>query len=328
MTARRVVIVGFEGVELLDLAGPLNVFTAADRLVRPGHVYRIVVAASRSGAIATAGGGIEIVATTALKKVRPPVDTLLVAGGSMEALARAESLVPDIARLATSARRVASVCSGAFLLGAAGLLAGRRVTTHWASCGALARRYPDCVVESDPIFVRDHKVWTSAGVTAGMDLALALVEQDHGRRVALEIARWLVMYLRRPGGQSQFSAMLEAQRADDSELAHLVAWMAENLRADLSVTALAKRAAMSPRHFGRLFHRETGATPAVLVGRLRLEAARRALEVSTRSVKQIAYDTGFGTPETLHRAFRRALGTTPLAYRSRFGSEGHGLDTR
>ena len=227
---------------------------------------------------------------------------------------QAEELDPEPAGVGSAA----AVCTGAFLLAEAGLLRGRRVATHWAACAELRRRHPDCRVEADPIFVRDRRIWTSAGVTAGLDLALALVEEDHGPALALEVARWLVMYLRRPGGQSQFSAPLAAQRAEHDGVSVLVAWMGENLRADLSVQALARRSSMSVRNLARVFRRETGETPAAFVERLRLEAARRELELTARSAKQIAGSSGFGTVETMHRAFRRSLGTTPLQYRQRF----------
>jgi transcriptional regulator GlxA family with amidase domain len=311
------VMVCFPGVELLDVAGPAGVFATADRLLGPRGGYRVDIAARSAGPVATAGG-VELVARHALARVRGPIDTILVGGGLMPAMAEARALAAPIATLARRARRIAAVCTGAFLLGEAGLLRGRRAVTHWAACDELHRLHPDCRVEADRIYVRDRRVWTSAGVTAGLDLALALIEQDHGPALALEVARWLVMYLRRPGGQSQFSAPLAAQRAERDGIAALVTWMSDNVRADLSVPALARRASMSVRNFARVFRRETGATPAAFVERLRLEAARRALELTRRSVKQIADASGFGTVETMHRAFRRSLGTTPLAYRARF----------
>jgi transcriptional regulator GlxA family with amidase domain len=199
-------------------------------------------------------------------------------------------------------------------------LRGRRVVTHWAACDELRRRHPRCRVEDDAIYVRDGRTWTSAGVTAGMDLALALVEQDHGPALALKVARWLVMYLRRPGGQGQFSAPLSAQRALLEPISQLAAWAAGNPGRDLSVEALARRASMSVRHFARVFRQQTAETPAAFVARLRLEAARRALELTTRSIKEIAGATGFGTVETLHRAFQRSLRTTPAQYRQRFAT--------
>jgi transcriptional regulator GlxA family with amidase domain len=210
------------------------------------------------------------------------------------------------------------VCTGAFLLAAAGLLDGRRATTHWAWCGALANRYPAVQVEPDPIFVRDGDVITSAGVTAGMDLALSLVEENIGRDVALEAARWLVLFLKRPGGQAQFSSQLASQLADREPLRELQAWVADNLDGDLSVPALARRACMSERNFARAFRRETGMTPAAYVEVVRVERARIALESGDSPVELVARQVGFGTVETMRRAFRRRLGVPPADYRSRF----------
>ena len=318
MATLRVVVACFPGMELLDAAGPMNVLTAAARLAGRGPRYEIHVTAERAGAVPTAGG-VELVARGTLRGFRGPIDTLLVPGGMVDSLVAAQPLVPHIRRAARRARRVVGVCSGALLLGAAGLLAGRRAVTHWAGCDELRRRVPDCHVEPDRIFVQDGRIWTSAGVTAGMDLALALVEEDHGPALALEVARWLVMYLRRPGGQSQFSAPLAAQLTGQDPIAELVEWMRTNLQADLKVGTLARRAAMSERNFARVFAAATGVTPAVFAQRLRLEAARAELESTGRSVKEIAARCGFGRVETMHRAFQRGLGTTPRSYRARFG---------
>ena len=213
---------------------------------------------------------------------------------------------------------MAAVCGGAFVLAEAGLLDGKRATTHWAGCGELRKRHPKCRVEDDAIFVRDGTLWTSAGVTAGIDLALALVEHDHGRKLALEIARWLVVYLHRQGGQSQFSVPLASQVAQSEPLRDLIAWMREHGGADLSVPALARRVGMSERNFARVFRRELGTTPAAHVEALRLEAARRQLETTAHPNKRIALDNGFGTVETLHRVFQRVLRVTPSEYRERF----------
>jgi transcriptional regulator GlxA family with amidase domain len=317
MAERRIVLVGYPGAELLDIAGPGDVFAAARRLAPGRAEYRVELAAARAGRVVT-GSGLALVATRSIATLRGPIDTLVVAGGLLSAVEAARPMAPALARLARETRRTAAICTGAFLLAEAGLLRGRRVVTHWAACEALRQRHPDCRVEADRIFVHDRRVWTSAGVTAGLDLALALVEQDHGARLALDVARWLVMYLRRPGGQSQYSAPLAAQGAERDALSTLVAWVPENLRADLSVEALADRASMSARNFARVFRRETGTTPAVFVERLRLEAARRTLELTDRSVKEVADASGFGAVATMHRAFRRVLGTTPRQYRERF----------
>jgi transcriptional regulator GlxA family with amidase domain len=240
----------------------------------------------------------------------------------MGAVDGAAPLVPIVRRLAPRVRRLASVCSGAFILSRAGVLDGRAAVTHWAACDQLRRANPQCRVEDDRIFVRDGNVWTSAGVSTGIDLALAMVEEDHGAELALEISRWLVVYLRRPGGQSQFSAPLAAQVAEREGIRKLLLWMSENMQSDLTVAALAQRANMSVRTFARVFAAETRFTPAAYVERLRIDAARRSLESSKKSVKQIARLCGFGTVETMHRAFRRGVGSTPLEYRARFATPG------
>ncbi len=254
-----------------------------------------------------------------LEECEGPIDTLIVAGGTGTRRAEEDdALVEWIADAAKRSRRVASVCTGAFLLARAGLLDGRRATTHWASCADLATRYPAVTVEPDPIFVRDGNVVTSAGVTAGMDLALALVEEDLGREVALEAARWLVVFLQRPGGQAQFSAQLAAQTADRAPLRELQAWIPDHLDEDLTVPALARRSNMSDRNFARAFRRETGMTPAAYVETARVERARIALETGDLPVEAIAGQAGFGTVETMRRAFRRRVGVSPIDYRDRF----------
>jgi transcriptional regulator GlxA family with amidase domain len=305
-----VLLVVFDGVQSLDLTGPLEVFSGA------GHAVSV---ASPGGAPVRTSSGLALSPDADLYAARGPLDTLLVAGGAGARAAVADAeLVGWLREAAPRARRVASVCTGAFLLAEAGLLDGRRATTHWAWCAALAARHPAVEVDPEPIFVRDGAVWTSAGVTAGLDLALALVEEDVGRRAALEIARDLVLFLRRPGGQAQFSAQLGTQLADRDELRDLQHWIGEHLDADLGVEALAGRAAMSPRHFARAFAAQVGVTPARYVARVRVEAARRRLEESADPVESIAAACGFGTPETLRRAFHRAFGVAPAEYRHRF----------
>jgi transcriptional regulator GlxA family with amidase domain len=312
-------IVMFPDVQALDVTGPLEVFALANRLSRgPAPRYELSVLAPEAGAVSTSSG-LSLLAGRGIREATGPVDTLLVAGGQgTRAAMRDARLVSWIRRTAPRARRVASVCSGAFLLGEAGLLDGRRATTHWAVCEALQRRYPTARVEADPIFVRDGKVSTSAGVTAGMDLALELVEEDGGRDLALAVARWLVMFLRRPGGQSQFSVQLRAQVAERRGLRDLQVWIAEHLGEDLSVSALAHRARMSPRNFARAFRREIGATPAAYVEAQRVEAARRLLETADLSVAEVATACGFGRVETMHRAFRRGVRVSPGQYRRHF----------
>jgi transcriptional regulator GlxA family with amidase domain len=318
----RVVIVAFPGVQPLDVVGPAEVFAAADAL-SGGDTYTVEVVAQSREPIMTRHGGYGIAPAKTLAGCRGPVDTLLVAGGTGVVQAQEdERLVTWIRGAAERTHRVTSVCSGAFLLAAAGLLDGRRATTHWASCDKLTERYPAVTVEPDPIFVRDssggREVWTSAGVTSGMDLALALVEEDLGPEIAREAARWLVLFLQRPGGQSQFSTQLESQPAQRAPIRELQAWMADNITEDLRVETLAGRAAMSPRNFARAFRRETGFTPAIYVEHLRVEAARQRLERGSDPIERVAELSGFGTPETMRRAFARRVGVPPADYRARF----------
>jgi len=330
--ARLVVMVVFEGVQSLDLTGPLEVFTGADRYasatLRPadgatadGRVgYEVVVAAMSTAALRTSSG-LTIAADTALDQIEGPIDTLVIAGGQgVDDACTDRRLVDQVTRLAASSRRVSSVCSGAFLLAETGLLDGRRATTHWARCRQFAERYPAVTVDPDPIFTRDGNVFTSAGVTAGMDLALALVEDDLGRQAALTVARHLVMFLRRPANQAQFSAQLATQFADRDELRTLQEWIADHVAEDCSVDRLADRAAMSPRHFARLFTEQVGITPARYVEQLRVEVARRRLEESAEPIESVAAGCGFGTAETMRRTFIRAIGVPPAEYRRRFRS--------
>ena len=318
---RRVVIVAFPDFQLLDVTGPWEVFGRTTRwLAEQGRAggYALALAASRRGLL-TSSSGLSLGAPQALGALRGALDTLVVAGGTGTERALADrALVGFVKRASGRARRVASVCTGAFLLAEAGLLDGRRATTHWRACARLAARYPQVEVDPDPIFVRDGRVWTSAGVTAGMDLALALVEEDHGRDVALAVARELVLFLKRPGGQAQFSAQLEAQLAERGALRDLQAWMADHPGADLSVDALARRVAMSPRHFARVFKHETGATPARAALAARVEAARRRLEDGDDGLEGVAAACGFGSAEVMRRAFLRTLRVGPGVYRRRF----------
>ena len=314
---RRVVIVVFGGVQPIDVIGPAEVFHTAARIDAPGYTVELV--APDPGPVRATSVGLTVDRTIAA--CRGPIDTLVVAGGTgVRAAAEDARLLNWLERAARRARRVCSVCTGAFLLAEAGLLEGRRATTHWAGCPALARRYPGVTVEPDQIFVRDGDLYTSAGVTAGMDLALALVEEDLGRATALEVARWLVLFVKRPGGQSQFSAQLAAQTAEREPLRDLQDWIAVNLDSDLSVPALAARAHMSERNFARAFRKELGMTPAAYVETARVEAARIALESGDAPVDAVARASGFGTVETMRRAFHRRLGVGPADYRARFKS--------
>lgn len=316
---RTVVLVAFERAQMLDVVGPLQVFaTANDEVAAPVAPYRLCLVSSAGGPIATSSG--LAVVGEGLSAAAGPIDTLIVAGGAgVDAACRDRRLIAWIARAAKRTRRTCSVCTGAFLLAEAGLLAGKRATTHWSACADLAARYPDIAVDSDAIYVHDGAVWSSAGITAGIDLALALVEADLGRSLAMRVARRLVVFLKRPGGQSQYSALLEAQTADEG-FAALHEWMAANLGGDLSVERLADQAAMSPRHFARVYAAKLGTTPAKAVEMMRVEAARRALEESDRHIDEIARRCGFGDEETMRRAFQRRLGVNPRDYRRRFAA--------
>jgi transcriptional regulator GlxA family with amidase domain len=323
-TARQVVILLFDDVQSLDVTGPLEVFSAAGRvtaasaLTAPGYEIETL---SSDGAPVRSSSGLTLVPDGALSDMPAKIDTLIVPGGSgSRVVASDERLLSWIADTSARARRTASVCTGAFPLAAAGLLDGRRATTHWSAAGALARLYPAVEVDAEPIFIRDGELWTSAGVTAGMDLALALVEEDHGRGVALTIARHLVLFLRRPGNQSQFSATLAAQEPQREPLREVQRRVVEDVAGEHSVEAMAAQAQMSPRHFARAFRAETGLTPARYVERVRLEAARRRLEDTAEPIASVASACGFGTAETMRRAFLRALEVGPAEYRRRFQS--------
>jgi len=316
MESRRIVLLGFPDAQALDFTGPLEVFAIAERL-SPGRYSTELVAPGGRPFAATSG--LTVAPDRSTAACRGPIDTLVVAGGlGVRAAMRDESLVRWVARAAERSRRVASVCTGAFLLAEAGVLDGRHVATHWASAGQLAERYPELNVNPESIFVRDGDVWTSAGVTAGMDLALALVEDDLGAEAALEVARWLVLYVKRPGGQSQFSAALATQTAQRAPLREVQEWARANPAENLSVEALAVRAHMSPRHFSRAFSAEVGMTPAAWVEASRVDLAKGLLETTFAPTEAVAAQCGFGTVETLRRAFRRRVGVSPGQYRERF----------
>lgn len=314
----RVEILAFPDAQLLDVTGPLQVFASANEIVRAeggAPPYDPVVVAAEPSVTTSAGLRL---ATEPLSDPSQPLDTLMVSGGFGVNLACEETrLIAWVSARAATARRVASVCSGAFLLAEAGLLDGRRAVTHWHRCGEFTTRFPAVRLEPDPIFLQDGKIWTSAGVTAGIDLTLALVEADLGRAVALAVARELVVFLKRPGGQSQFSATLALQHAGGADFDELHTHIAENLCGDLSVATLAQVAAMSERSFVRHYRQATGSTPARGVERIRVEAARRMLEVN-QPIKRVATRCGFGSEETMRRSFLRLLGATPQAYRERF----------
>jgi transcriptional regulator GlxA family with amidase domain len=309
-------MVTFELAQILDVTGPVEVFSTASRFLE-SQPYLTEVVTTRGGPV-TASCGLEF-ATSPIAEVVGRVDTLMVAGGiGIHTATTDEELLHHVRRIAGDARRVTSICSGAFVLAAAGLLDGRRATTHWDACALLAERYETITVDADAIYVRDGNVWTSAGVTAGIDLALALVAQDHGHIAAATVARRLVVYLQRSGGQAQFSHLLAAQAADSAPVSDLLPWLRDHLADDLSVAALARQTHLSERQFSRVFKAEVGITAADHVETVRLESACRLLETTHRTVEQIARTCGFGTPETMNRTFRRRLDTTPGDHRHHF----------
>src|SRR5438045_3586765 len=321
---RRVVFIAAPGTEILDLVGPLQVFARAAEMFgkqNPGSppIYSVEVITISFHRSFVANCGLRITAHKTFREVRGKIDTLLIAGGSaIEQDEINSDVVRWLRKIAGRIRRIGSFCTGALLLARAGLLDRRWATTHWNWCHVLIKRAPRASVDPNPIFIRDENVYTSAGVTAGMDLALALVEEDHGSRLALQVARNLVLYLRRPGGQSQFSAALSLQATDRKPLRELATWVLDNLHKPVTVPLLAQRLAMSPRNFARVFTKEMKTTPAKFVERLRVEAARRRLEESQNSMEMIADECGFGNVNSMRNVFQRTLKIAPGQYRRHF----------
>ena len=321
---KTIVFLAAPDAQILDVTGPFQVFVRACKCFRERHEgatdpYRVVLLSSTERKSVQTNCGLAIAGAEPYRTFRDPIDTLLVAGGSgVEDAAKDQELLSWLRTTARSVRRIGSVCTGAYLLAAAGLLDGKRATTHWQAAADLAQKFKLIDVDPDPIYVRDGNTYTSAGVTAGMDLALALVEEDLGAPVALKVARELVLYLRRSGGQSQYSAALSVQASDRRQIEDVRAWALDNIRNALSVDALAEKAGMSPRNFARQFVKETGTTPARYVERLRVEAARRRLEESADKLEKVAADCGFGTVQSLRRSFMRVLRIPPNDYRHRF----------
>jgi transcriptional regulator GlxA family with amidase domain len=320
---RVVALLVFNGALALDVTGPAEVFATANRMSanRAGE-YQVRVVSKDGGTIQTASG---VGLSTERASLLDEIDTLIVSGGlRILAVASDPDLCGWVRRAAARARRICSVCTGAFVLAEAGLLDGRRAVTHWALGEQFRGRYPSVKLDLEPIYIRDGDTWTSAGVTAGIDLALALIQDDLGRSMAIDIAKELVVFLHRPGGQSQFSSTLSAQtRAAGREAAerfrNLHAWMAENLARELTVPTLAAQVNMAPRSFARIYSETMGVTPAKAVEDLRLEAASRTLEAGRASLKEVAVQCGFGNEERLRRSFSRRYGVAPSAYRERFG---------
>lgn len=311
---RKVVIVGPPPVQVLDVAGPLEVFSSAPD-------YEVKLATPGSGRALETNRGIVLADAVPIAEIRGPIDTLVIVGGTgAESGVYDADLIAWIKSAAKQSRRVTSVCTGAFLLAEAGLLDGKQAVTHWRFCDQMAKDYPRVTVRPDPIHLRDGSIYTSAGITAGIDLSLSLVEEDHGHEVALKIARQLVMFLVRPGGQSQYSHMLSHQASTSQPLRELQVWMLEHLREPLTVEQLADRVSMSARHFTRICLRETGMNPGQFVDRMRVEAAQQMIDSSSKGLKEIADATGFKSADALRRAFVRILGVTAAEYASRFKS--------
>jgi len=327
-STKTVVFLAAPKTQILDVAGPFQVFVRASELFvnryPKGPVpYKVVLASVDNAHSVQTTCGLVLSGGLDYRAIRGRIDTLLIAGGKgFEVAPSDQHLLGWLRSIAKSSRRFGSICTGAFLLGSAGLLDGKRVTTHWKWAPELASRCKRATVDPDPIYIRDGKLYTSAGVTAGMDLALAMVEEDLGSPLALEVARELVMYLRRAGGQSQFSTALALQASDRRQIQELLGWTLENLTDDLSVASLAARAGMSARNFARVFADETGTPPGEFVHRIRVEAARRRLEESTDKLQKIAADCGFGSINSLRRSFFRSLRVVPSEYRSRFTATG------
>ncbi|MEM7050191.1 MAG: GlxA family transcriptional regulator [Acidobacteriota bacterium] len=320
-TPRRIVFLAFPQVALLDLTGPWEVFSLANTLAgaEPSPYTLELVSAGKSKTIHSFGG-ISMEGHRTAKSCRGAIDTMVVPAADPELWrsgSPAESL-KILRRLAARSRRVVSICAGAFLLADAGLLDGKKATTHWRGAKELSTRFPKVDVQADSIFVKDGNVYTSAGVTAGIDLALALVEEDLGRALALDCARHLVVFMRRPGGQSQFSTTLAAQQVERNSINELIAWAADNPSSDLSVESMAERVHMSLRNFSRVFRREVGETPAAYVEKVRVEAARRRLEESDHSLDAVAASCGFGSADSMRRSFHRVVKIAPSDYRRRF----------
>jgi len=313
---RRVAMLIYPGVAPLDVAGPLQVFGVSNFLAKQ-KLYDVITVAPTADPVPTPLG-FSFMPSCAMTALTLPVDTLLVSGGGGPDSGSDPRILDWLRRAAPQARRFGSVCTGAFALGAAGLLDGKRVTTHWAFGAELARRYPSATVEIDPIFVRDGNTYSSGGISAGIDLALSMIEEDQGREFALKVARYLVLFLQRSGGQAQFSTHLKAQFSAVPAIQKIQQWCNDNLDGDLRVAALARRAAMSERSFIRTFRDDTGMTPAEFVLQARLEAARRLLEETTLAPKIIAQRCGFGSPAALRRSFARGLGVSLAEYRSKF----------
>jgi transcriptional regulator GlxA family with amidase domain len=321
---RHIVFIAFPNTSVLNITGPLEVFSkAADYLntYHPGieETYATHVISANSAKIIHTSSGLPILSEGGFESINYPIDTALVTGNAPDELVSQELLdwVKEGARIIP---RIGSVCAGAFILAKAGILDGKRATTHWRVCERLARLYPRVKVDNDPIFIKDGNVYTSAGISTGMDLALAMVEEDFGRDIALAVARQLVLYLKRPGNQSQFSSVLSYQKVDYQPISEVLDWIIDHLNENINVELLAEKASMSPRNFARVFLRESGITPSKFIEKLRLETARRRLEETKLTLDEISSECGVGNADALRRLFLRHMKTTPSDYRRSFGS--------
>lgn len=321
---KHIVIIAPPNTSILDVAGPLEVFSKTADYINEyipniTESYTLHVISTQPSKIVTTSSGLPIVTEGDVKTINYEVDTVLVSGnapGNMIGKATLNWLRENAGKI----RRVGSICAGAFVLAEAGILNGKRATTHWRVCDKLARNYPEVKVESDPIFVKDGNVYTSAGISTGMDLSLAMVEEDFGRDIALSVARQLVLYLKRPGNQSQFSSILTHQKVDHQPISEIQDWIIEHLDEGLTVEILAEKASMSPRNFARVFLRESGITPAKYIEKLRLETARRRLEETKLTLDEISNECGIGNADALRRLFLRHMRTTPSDYRRSFAT--------
>lgn len=323
---RHIVIIAPPNTSILDIAGPSEVFSKATDylniyLQKTARAYTLHVISTQSSKIVNTSSGLPIVCEGGIKSINYQVDTVLVSGipNAPENMVSKETL-NWLREHSNTIRRVGSICAGAFILAEAGILNGKRATTHWRVCDKLARYYPKVKVESDPIFVKDGNVYTSAGISTGMDLSLAMVEEDYGRDIALSVARQLVLYLKRPGNQSQFSIILTHQKVDYQPIREIQDWIIEHLDEELTVEILAEKSSMSPRNFARVFLRESGITPAKYIEKLRLETARRRLEETKLTLDEISNECGVGNADALRRLFLRYMKTTPSDYRRSFGT--------
>lgn len=321
---KHIVILAPPDTSILDIAGPAEVFSKANDYInmyisKDTQAYVIHLVATQSSKIVTTSSGIPIICEGGIKSINYDVDTVLVSGiPNAPVNMVSKETINWLKQHYTTIRRVGSICAGAFILAEAGILEGKRATTHWRVCDKLARYFPKVKVECDPIFIKDGNIYTSAGISTGMDLSLSMVEEDFGRNIALAVARQLVLYLKRPGNQSQFSMMLTYQKVDYKPINEIQEWIIEHLEDDLSVEILAEKASMSPRNFARVFLRETGITPAKYIEKLRLETARRRLEETKLTLDEISNECGIGNADSLRRLFLRHMKTTPSDYRRSF----------